>query len=291
MTFTYPPEKYMELLKAYNELESLSFSPEDGREYVIAKLEERSAKKRQIADVANVMVREYVETFEKDPEKLTAEDAETLGAFLDLLWPSGAFLDDILTDLAISLRLGKLLAGYYRRLEDWDRCVPALRMCALTYHCLFEQHAAAVRDSPYTEEILALARRMEAGEFSGKTRSTVLKMLSNLAFTSPDRFPADRYRYIYDTFRAHMSQPPAGLEGASLLNFCGAVFEVLGIHCRYARSHGLPVDLSAARPFLEEARAHLREQLDGGQTFGLPADPLRYLLRAGRLAVHRRELL
>ena len=76
MTYTYPPEEYARQLEVYNELEKLSFSPEDSREYILSKLEERSAKKRVIADIANCCVREYIETFEKDPEAMTAEDAE-----------------------------------------------------------------------------------------------------------------------------------------------------------------------------------------------------------------------
>ena len=44
----------------------MTFSPSDTKEYVIKKLEDRSAKKRVIADVANTMIREYIETFEKD---------------------------------------------------------------------------------------------------------------------------------------------------------------------------------------------------------------------------------
>ena len=78
MKYTYPPEEYMRQLRAYNALEAMRFSPEDSREYVIAKLEERSAKKRAIAGVANTMIREYVETFESAPDSLTPEDAGAL---------------------------------------------------------------------------------------------------------------------------------------------------------------------------------------------------------------------
>ena len=48
MHLTYPIEEYRRQLEAYNEPESLSFKPEDDRAYIIAKLEERSAKKRII---------------------------------------------------------------------------------------------------------------------------------------------------------------------------------------------------------------------------------------------------
>ena len=58
MRFTYPIEEYRKQLEAYNELESLHFKPEDDRAYIIAKLEERSVKKRVISDIANTMIRE-----------------------------------------------------------------------------------------------------------------------------------------------------------------------------------------------------------------------------------------
>ena len=63
MKYTYPVEEYINQLKEYTELESMTFSPEDSRECVISKLEERSSKKRVISDIANKMISEYVETF------------------------------------------------------------------------------------------------------------------------------------------------------------------------------------------------------------------------------------
>ena len=45
MKFTYPVEEYKKLLVEYNKLEELSFTPEDSRDFIIEKLEERSAKK------------------------------------------------------------------------------------------------------------------------------------------------------------------------------------------------------------------------------------------------------
>ena len=41
MVYAYPSEEYARQLAAYIELEKLSFSPEDSREFVLSKLEER----------------------------------------------------------------------------------------------------------------------------------------------------------------------------------------------------------------------------------------------------------
>ena len=60
MKHTYEYTEYVEQIKAYNALEEISFTPEDGKEYVIAKLEERTAKKRETAGIANTIIREYL---------------------------------------------------------------------------------------------------------------------------------------------------------------------------------------------------------------------------------------
>ena len=99
MTYTYPPEEYISQLQAYNELEAMRFTPADSRETVIAKLSERSARKREISEITNTMVREYIETFEKDPEALTAGDAEALQTLMDLLAPDGCARCEVTDDL------------------------------------------------------------------------------------------------------------------------------------------------------------------------------------------------
>ena len=73
MEYTYAPDEYLKQLKAYYALEKLSFSADDDRETVIRLLENRSKAKREIADKTNVMVREYVETFEQNPDELTPD--------------------------------------------------------------------------------------------------------------------------------------------------------------------------------------------------------------------------
>ena len=45
MNYTYPPEEYANKLKEYYGLEKLTFSPDEGRETVIKRLEERHAKR------------------------------------------------------------------------------------------------------------------------------------------------------------------------------------------------------------------------------------------------------
>ena len=278
MTYTYPPETYMELLRTYNELEALSFTPEDSRETVISKLAERSAKKREIADKANAMVREYAETFEKDPAAMTASDAEALRAFLEMMLPQGTQASRHVTDYGMMLRIARILAGYCREHGDRDRYAFAMKQSAAAFHMLVNQHVYVVRELPFAGEILDLAKGLEAGEFSGKARTAVLNTLTQLAITSPDRFPVDRYRYIGDTFLAYMSQPPTELEEAVLLTFYSNALDMFFEYFLSARQHGLPADLRAARPFLEKACACIREHLEQGRTFGHIGSNLRFHL-------------
>ena len=55
MKHTYPFQKYKELLTINHELDGLSFSKDDSREYILSKLEERSNKKREISNIANTI--------------------------------------------------------------------------------------------------------------------------------------------------------------------------------------------------------------------------------------------
>ena len=85
MKYTYPVSEYLKQLQVYNELEKLSFSPNDTKEYVLSKLEERSKNKRQISDIINTMIFEYVETFEKNPKEITEEDVSKLEELYQIL--------------------------------------------------------------------------------------------------------------------------------------------------------------------------------------------------------------
>ena len=234
MTFTYPPEEYMELLEAYNELESMTFSPEDSRETVISKLAGRSAKKREIADKANAMVREYAETFEKDPAALTAEAAEALQAFLERLFPKGSSTNKSVTDHGVMLRIARLLLGYYRQSEDWDLYANALHQCGLMFEVLINRHNVQTCDSPYIGDVLELARRLEAGELSENARNTVMKMLPWTTVTSPEHFPVERYRRIVDILRSQRSQPPTEDDEYSLLTVYAVTCETFYMHGLYA---------------------------------------------------------
>ena len=277
MTYTYPPEEYMKLLQDYNELEAMRFSPADGRETVIAKLSERTDRKREISEIANTMVREYVETFEKEPDALTAGDAEALQTFMDLLMPDGERKNSV-TDFGIMLRIARILDGYYRRQEDWDRYAIALNRCCLGYHVLFSFHAHTYQESPYAEDAVALARRLGGGGFSERARIRALLSLIYTSATGAYQFDADHLRIVKDLLLSNITQPPTELEETVLLFFFLFLLEYFRDHCFYARAHGIPVDTAAAAPLLKEACAWFQELLAQGRTLGYNPDEIRFFL-------------
>ena len=109
MRHAYAPEDYIRQLQAYKKLENPSFSKEDSRESVLGTLETLSRQKQEIFSVANGMIREYIETFEKRPDAMTEEDVTLLTEFMERLVPNGLYTGQA-TDFAILYRLAKLLA-------------------------------------------------------------------------------------------------------------------------------------------------------------------------------------
>ena len=262
MHYTYPVEEYMRQLKTYNELEAMRFSPEDSREYILGRLEERSAKKRVIADVANTMIREYIETFEKDPAAITETDAAALDAFAELLFPDGARTGDVgATDYGVYYRIAKLLAGYFERQGDLDRYVLALNRCSHGHMLLINGHAYAGQDSPYREACLALARRLDTGELSEKARTKVLVMLARMTISGPKHFPAEQLRSILETLRSHMPEPPSAYLEMNLFFCCSMILQVFREHCLYAKDHGIAFDTAQAKALLREARSVIGEMV------------------------------
>ncbi len=278
MKYTYPVDEYVRQLKAYNELENMRFSPEDGKEFVVAKLVERSRKKNLIAETANTMICEYIETFEKDPGAMTAEDALALRKFLETLLPSGVHLADFVTDYGVMLRLANLLAEFYERQGDRDNYAFALQKCCVAYQMLVNQHSYRMRDLPYIGKIKELEEKAEASGLGGSTRMLVLKMLVYMVITGPESFPVERFKYIREKLAANMGCPPARPEEGLLFSFNVNVLEVFNSHCLYARRHGFSVDMESAGPFVEDVYNWLEERTEQAKAFGFVVNNFRYLL-------------
>ena len=259
MTYTYPPEEYVRQLKAYNELERMSFSPEDSREYILSKLEERSARKRVIADVANTIVREYIDTFEKDPDALTAEDVAKLETFSNLLFPDGAMVANVGdTDYGILYRITKLLLEYYKKQGDPSNYVLALNRVSLGHMLLINGHSYTGQEFPYHKECLALASLLDTDELSEKARTKLMVILGRSGYSSPDRYPLEELRCTFDTLCSHMPELPSAYLTHNLLFCSSLILQAFREYCIYAKDHNIEVDTNEARPFLRKVASCIR---------------------------------
>ena len=158
MTYTYPVEEYGKRLLEYKELEKLSFKPEDGRDFVIGKLEERSAKKREISSVLDTMISEYVERFERDPGSLGAEDAQELEALFSSLRDPQTGRD---ADTAVMLRIADVLKEYYKREGRFHDYLRQLKECVTLDRIFIYNHNSTSFPSPYISECVGLSETFD----------------------------------------------------------------------------------------------------------------------------------
>lgn len=275
MKYTYPPSEYMQQLLEYNALEKLAFTHTDSKAHIIATLEQRSAKKRVIADIANTIIREYVETFEKEPDILRAEDVEALESFADILIPDGGRPGKLVTDFGIYYRISKLLTDYYRKQEDWDRYAFALNRCTLGFDLLINAHAFQNQASPYFDDSLALSRQLDSDKLHGRARSKVLLTLTRVAYGGVSQFSAAKLREVNSVLLSHMEQPPTEYEEKILLSFHVSLLDYFSDYCIYARDCGLAIDLPSIRPFLMGICGGLRERLEQDRLLGMDSGQLR----------------
>lgn len=274
MNYTYSPEEYMRQLTAYTELEKMTFSPDDSREYILSKLEERSAKKRIIADIANTMIREYIETYEKNLDALTSEDVSKLEIISEQLFPDGGIVGDVgTTDYGILYRISKLLLEYYKKQGDPNQYILALNRVSLGHMLLIICHAYTAQDSPFTKDCLSLAKMLDTGELSDKAWNKLQVILGRLSFTNPDHFPVDLFQFVFDTLRTHMPQPPTPYLTQNLLFCCSLILQTFRENNIYAKDHGIEFDTSKASSLMRKVSAFVRSTLgkdlesDGNRDF------------------------
>ncbi|MBR4798723.1 MAG: HD domain-containing protein [Clostridia bacterium] len=253
MKHTYHYTEYIEQIKAYNALDEIAFGPEDGKEYVIAKLEERTAKKREIAEIANTIIREYVEVYEKEPEALTEEAAKELAGFAFTLFPAGTRIVSVdATDYGIYYRIAKILHGYYSR-GDTENRVMAVNLCSLGHMMLINGHSFSWHESPFRGESIAFAANLDDEGLDRVARSRIMSNLARAAARAEGEFDIDELQSIRDALCSHAGDPPSDYENGVLDFFFDMVLQLFREHCIYAKDHGLKVDTEKARPLLHEA--------------------------------------
>ena len=291
MNYTYPPEEYASKLVEYYELEKLTFSPDESRETILRKLEEKSAKKRVIAGTVNTMIREYIETFEKDPEAATAEDVEKLDVFIRSL-QTGQGFNTQCPDPAIMLRAQRIRKAYFERTDDLEELIGCLSNCNHYYLTLFALHSSSFSSTPYFDEILKYVDRF--AELSAYRRAQFMTVVARMAVVQArgfdeEGFTMDRVwracRLEQELFDIDREVPPTaapdpraqksgvpGNYGAMLLQNCMmSAVNAFSDYCVHEKDAGRVADVEAMRPLVQPLVNALRDDLENGRDYvGIP---------------------
>ncbi len=291
MNYTYPPEEYANKLKEYYELEKLTFSPDDGREAIISKLEERSAKKRVIADAVNTMIREYIETFEKDPEAATADDVHKLDVFIRSM-QTGQGFNTQCPDPAIMLRAQRIRMAFFERTGDLEELIGSISNCNHYYLTLFALHSSTFTGSPYGEEILKYKDRF--AELSSYRRAQFMTTVARMAVVQArgfdeEGFSMDRVwracRLEQELFdidratpptaapdpRAQQSGVPDNYAAMMLQNCLMSAVNAFSDYCVHERDAGRAADVEGMRPIVQPMVDALRSDIENGRDYvGIP---------------------
>ena len=137
-------KRYPALMLRYKQLEKLSIGPQDTRKTLIQKLTDISREKKQILVEANAILQQWVATYEKQPDALDGPAAAMLEDFLALLRPA----EQDLVDPSISLRIARLLLGYYQSVQDPEKVIAILQQCAY-FDLTLKEHRDDYDSTPY----------------------------------------------------------------------------------------------------------------------------------------------
>lgn len=139
-------KEYAKNLKRYNELDAVSFKPENTKEEVIKVLTDISLEKKRIKTENNEIIREYIEKYEKDFDRLDAAAEESLKGFMRELIPGAAeFLD-----VPITFRIARLLLRYYAEAGDTEQMISMLERCTV-FDIVIKEHLDDYESSPYVQ--------------------------------------------------------------------------------------------------------------------------------------------
>ena len=284
MSYTYPPEEYAARLKEYTDLEKMSFSPDDSRQYIIGKLEERSSRKRVIAGISNRIIREYIDRFEKDPDTMTAEDAALLNAFHSSL--TG------ISDHPISYRISRILSSYYHRTGDLNNYALFLSQSGFHLSNLVNNHSSSGKDSPFFVEWKSLMDHI--GDLDGNARFAAIRLVLQMTQLGPDTFakgfPYSRYQTICDVLENHLKHSDAGYRDQIMFITYTNMLDTIREYYVYERDHGVEADMVPLRPMMVTMVGYLQKYLKKNITFDREAIIGRYNLLTARFILKEIDL-
>ena len=137
---------YKALIGHYHEL-TVCVDPEETKESLIRKLMDNSFEKKQILRETNAIIQAYIVNYERNPSLLDEQAVAVLSDFAASLMPSDDTGDYV--DPAISLRIYRLLLGYYQAEQNLDETVRMVCLCAM-FDIMLMEHRDASEASPYT---------------------------------------------------------------------------------------------------------------------------------------------
>ena len=138
---------YRALMERYGTLTVSGVAPEETRESLIKRLMDSSCEKKRISLETDAIIREYIVKYEKDPSLVDEEAAATLRDFLAQLMPGNGGVDYL--DPCISLRICRLLLGYYQSVQNLDQTVQTVYWCTM-FDIMLKEHSDVCESSPYS---------------------------------------------------------------------------------------------------------------------------------------------
>lgn len=260
MNHTYPFQEYERLLKENIELEKLSFSSEDSKEYIISKIEERSNKKREIANIANTIIREYIEPFEKDIDLLTEVDVKDLEDFSNMLYPDGGVVSSVgATDYGIFYRIEKILSLYYKKTGDINKYIYSINRRSLGHMLLINLHTYHIQESPFRGDAIKLVPLLDTDKLTDKARTKLLLALAREGVIPESKFPVEELQYVFDILKSHISNPPTNNEAGNILFFASIVLQLFREHNIWCHDHNVSFDIEKSRSLIYNVKSFFEE--------------------------------
>lgn len=185
MEYKYNAKEYLRVWTEYLKLTKVSFLPSEPKQDVIAKLEGISKNKRELAEIANTIVKERVEYFEKNPDHVTEEVKEELIDFF-LLLESQPMNGQRSCDDAIYYRILLLVKDYAKKTHNMDLYAKYVYNCALWYNNFYGSHTIEYTGSPFYDEVMDLLEHFD--EIPYLARSVLPFSLSTIISNSPKTY-------------------------------------------------------------------------------------------------------
>ena len=277
------------LMERYNALGTMDVDPDETRDRLIKKLMDVSYKKKQISNEANAIIQEYIVKYEKAPELLDAEAAAVLEDF----WGSLVNGTHDFMDLSVSLRLSKLLLGYYQSVQDLEQIVRMLLYCT-RFDLLMKIHTDDYEGIPYA--LMAEQYLDDFDKLSDSGKHALIRVLANSAYNRKDpTFGLRKYgqmREIFEKISRKMGEDE-GIESSFVFFKAVALIEALDACSRaeYAKKRGILfnspiIDLEEIAPVMEELCRDLEEILASERAQDLVSDRVQVRISIDQARYH-----